>query len=237
MAAKPLFRSLSLALILLTLWGQVFATETAAQPTLQTTPPAVQAITATAALPDAAPQEQAPAPGRNAVQALAQSVSHSVSQSVSQTFSFARSSGGALPARAESILGKLGHYTEHAQEIVKSGFNYMGVLYRRGGTSAETGFDCSGLVRRVFGDAFGLELPHNARAISQEGTKISVKDLKPGDLVFFNTLRKTFSHVGIYVGNNLFLHAPSSGGGVRLDDLRERYWVKRFNGARRIETE
>lgn len=229
MASKLLLRSFSLALILLTLWGQAFATETAAHQGAQ----AAQVAAAAPALPEAAaPQEQAPAPSRNPVQALSQSLS----QSLSQTFSFSRPSVK-LPARAESILDKLGHYTGHAQEIVKSGFNYMGVLYRRGGTSPETGFDCSGLVRRVFGDAFGLELPHNARAISQEGTKISVQDLKPGDLVFFNTLRKTFSHVGIYVGNNLFLHAPSSGGGVRLDDLRERYWVKRFNGARRIEAE
>lgn len=139
-----------------------------------------------------------------------------------------------IPPR--TILQTLDHYTRGAQDIVSHAFSFVGVMYRRGGTSEETGFDCSGLVRRVFGDAFDLELPHNAKAISQLGAVVKVPDLKPGDLVFFNTLRKTFSHVGIYVGNNLFLHAPSSGGGVRVDDLRERYWVKHFNGARRIET-
>ena len=139
-----------------------------------------------------------------------------------------------IPPR--TILQTLDHYTRGAQDIVRTAFNYVGVMYQRGGTSEETGFDCSGLVRRVFGDAFDLELPHNAKAISQMGAPVRVPDLRPGDLVFFNTLRKTFSHVGIYVGNNLFLHAPSSGGGVRVDDLRERYWVKHFNGARRIET-
>lgn len=135
-----------------------------------------------------------------------------------------------------TILQKLDRYTSGAQDVVRRAFGFMGVTYRRGGTSEETGFDCSGLVRRVFGDAFDLELPHNAKAIAKLGSPVTVPDLRPGDLVFFNTLRKTFSHVGIYVGNNLFLHAPSSGGGVRLDDLRERYWVKHFNGARRIET-
>lgn len=144
-----------------------------------------------------------------------------------------------LPAgnRVAMVLSRLGSYTDQAQDVIRSGFAYLGVDYRRGGTSPETGFDCSGLVRRVFGDAFGVNLPHNARAISNEGAKVSVQNLRPGDLVFFNTLRKTFSHVGIYVGNNLFLHAPSSGGGVRLEDLRERYWVKHFNGARRIAIE
>lgn len=139
-----------------------------------------------------------------------------------------------IPPR--TILQTLDRYTRSAQDIVSHAFSFIGVTYHRGGTSEETGFDCSGLVRRVFGDAFDLELPHNAKAISQLGAPVKVPDLRPGDLVFFNTLRKTFSHVGIYVGNNLFLHAPSSGGGVRVDDLRERYWVKHFNGARRIET-
>ncbi|MDD5298028.1 MAG: C40 family peptidase [Rhodocyclaceae bacterium] len=226
MPSKALVRSLSLSLLLLTTSWQALATDAPAAP--------AGAVSATAqatpqtSVPASAPSEAEP-PATNAVKAFGQSIGQSISQSISR-------SAGALPARAEAILDRLGHYTENAQEIVKSGFAYMGVDYRRGGTSAETGFDCSGLVRRVFGDAFGVDLPHNARAISKEGTKISVKDLKPGDLVFFNTLRKTFSHVGIYVGNNLFLHAPSSGGGVRLDDLRERYWVKHFNGARRIET-
>ena len=144
--------------------------------------------------------------------------------------------GKPIEIQPRTILQTLDRYTRTAQDAVSHAFNFIGVTYHRGGTSEDTGFDCSGLVRRVFGDAFDLELPHNAKAISKMGAVVKVPDLRPGDLVFFNTLRKTFSHVGIYVGNNLFLHAPSSGGGVRLDDLRERYWVKHFDGARRIET-
>jgi cell wall-associated NlpC family hydrolase len=257
MSSNLYLRSLSLALILLAASWQAFATDApslvspiapAALPTRlpgtssptatatatattgttvpSTEPAAAQIIpSATQATVATATAAEVPAPATNPVQALSRSISDTLSRSTK-----------ALPARALFVLDKLGHYTEHAQEIVKTGFAYLGVNYHRGGATAETGFDCSGLVRKVYDDAFGVDLPHNARAISRSGAKVSVSNLKPGDLVFFNTLRKTFSHVGIYVGNNLFLHAPSSGGGVRLDDLRERYWVKHFNGARRIET-
>ncbi|MEN3109918.1 C40 family peptidase [Uliginosibacterium paludis] len=119
--------------------------------------------------------------------------------------------------------------------LIDKGFGFLGIKYRLGGTGPEVGgFDCSGLVRKVFGDALGLNLPRTASEMARLGDKIGSKDLKPGDLVFFNTMRRTFSHVGIYVGDNKFLHSPSAGGVVRVETLDSTYWMKRFNGARRL---
>ncbi|MGE5469144.1 MAG: C40 family peptidase [Ignavibacteria bacterium] len=123
------------------------------------------------------------------------------------------------------------------QEMLGTALDLIGIRYRRGGTSPETGFDCSGFVNHVFREGLGLYLPHNAKQISQEGEAVSKKDLQPGDLVFFNTMRRAFSHVGIYLGDNKFVHAPRSGGAVRVEDMNESYWKKRFNGARRITAE
>ena len=110
-----------------------------------------------------------------------------------------------------------------------------GTPYKFGGASPETGFDCSGFVRYVFKQATNFTLPHGARAISQIGQNIPVDQLQPGDLVFFNTLKSAFSHVGIYIGDNRFVHAPSTGGGVHVVNMKEAYWAKRFNGARRLD--
>jgi cell wall-associated NlpC family hydrolase len=121
-------------------------------------------------------------------------------------------------------------------ELVLRAMNLLGVNYKFGGNTPDTGFDCSGFVRYVVKEAFGLVLPRRSEDISRAGQSISVDQLLPGDLVFFNTLKKTFSHVGIYVGNNQFVHAPSSGGGVRVESIDKNYWQSRFDGARRIIT-
>jgi cell wall-associated NlpC family hydrolase len=113
----------------------------------------------------------------------------------------------------------------------------VGIRYKRGGLSPETGFDCSGFVSHVFREGVGLVLPHNAKAMSRSGDVVRKDELQPGDLVFFNTMRRAFSHVGIYLGENLFIHAPAPGGEVRVEDMRERYWLARFSGARRISVE
>ena len=110
----------------------------------------------------------------------------------------------------------------------------IGVPYKRGGSSPERGFDCSGFVSHVYERSLGLILPHNAKAMSNEGEKIDKQELQPGDLVFFNTMRRAFSHVGIYVGDGLFVHSPRSGGKVRVEELNDTYWRKRYNGARRV---
>lgn len=112
----------------------------------------------------------------------------------------------------------------------------VGSAYKFGGKSPETGFDCSGYVGYVFKQAGGLSLPRTAVSISQVGEKITRSDLKPGDLVFFNTLRRTISHVGIYLGDNHFVHASSSRSGVvEISDLRDRYWSNKFSAARRLD--
>lgn len=134
-------------------------------------------------------------------------------------------------AAATSFFGR---YAADAQELVMRALSFVGVNYRRGGESPETGFDCSGLVRHVFREAMGLALPRTSRDISRLGETIRRDELQPGDLVFFNTLRRGFSHVGIYLGEHRFVHAPASGGEVRVEDMRQSYWNKRFNGARRI---
>lgn len=119
--------------------------------------------------------------------------------------------------------------------IVGKALNYLGVRYTYGGTSVETGFDCSGYVRKVFHDSFGLLLPRRAVEMSNLGSSVKKDELKPGDLVFFNTLRNAFSHVGIYLGNNQFVHAPSTGGRVRVESMDIPYWQSRYEGARRVK--
>lgn len=121
-----------------------------------------------------------------------------------------------------------------AEGILSQAFSLTGIKYKYGGTSPETGFDCSGFVRYVFQQASDLTLPHGARAISQIGQAISTDQLRPGDLVFYKTLKSAFSHVGIYIGDDKFIHSPTNGGGVHVVDMKEKYWAKRFNGARRI---
>lgn len=124
-----------------------------------------------------------------------------------------------------------------ASDMVLTAMNFLGVPYRRGGNSAEQGFDCSGFTRYVFEHSLGLVLPRRAdEQAKQAGLAQVLRDeLKPGDLVFFNTMRRAFSHVGIYVGEGKFIHAPRSGGEVRIEDMRQAYWSKRFNGARRAQ--
>jgi cell wall-associated NlpC family hydrolase len=125
---------------------------------------------------------------------------------------------------------------DRTAEIAVAALDFIGVRYKRGGTSAETGFDCSGFTRHVFEMSLGMVLPRRADEQASAPGLVAVKreDLQPGDLVFFNTLRRTFSHVGIYLGANRFVHAPHSGAQVRTDDLSFAYWAKRFTGARRL---
>ncbi len=127
--------------------------------------------------------------------------------------------------------------SEKASELVISAMGFLGVPYKRGGTSSDTGFDCSGFVRAMYQQTIGLMLPRTADQQAAATQKIDKSELKPGDLVFFNTLRRAFSHVGIYVGDNKFIHAPRPGAQVRVEDMRIGYWRARFDGARRVETD
>ena len=121
-----------------------------------------------------------------------------------------------------------------ASDLVVNAMGFLGVPYRRGGSSSDTGFDCSGFVRSMYEQSVGKILPRRASEQAAVTEKIDKQDLKPGDLVFFNTMRQTFSHVGIYVGDNKFIHSPRTGKSVRVEDMRDAYWERRFTGARRV---
>jgi cell wall-associated NlpC family hydrolase len=123
------------------------------------------------------------------------------------------------------------------QDMVLTAMGFLGVPYRRGGASETAGFDCSGFTRHIAEASLGLLLPRRADEQASAAGLISIPraELKPGDLVFFNTLKRTFSHVGIYIGEGKFIHAPRPGGEVRVEDMGFSYWARRFTGARRID--
>ena len=129
--------------------------------------------------------------------------------------------------KAHTVAGR-------ASDLVVNAMGFLGVPYKRGGNSAETGFDCSGFVRAIYQQTVGLVLPRRADQQAASTQVIDKKELQPGDLVFFNTMRRTFSHVGIYVGDGKFIHSPRSGSEVRVEDMRQSYWQRRFDGARRV---
>uniref|UniRef100_E6PWB3 Putative Cell wall-associated hydrolase n=1 Tax=mine drainage metagenome TaxID=410659 RepID=E6PWB3_9ZZZZ len=132
--------------------------------------------------------------------------------------------------------GLVQQVSARASDLAINALSFLGVRYKYGGDHAATGFDCSGFVRHVYQQTLGLVLPHNAAQQSREGEKIAESQLKPGDLVFFNTLRRAFSHVGIYIGNGEFVHAPKPGQDVQIGNLNNPYWSRRFDGARRFIT-
>ena len=114
-------------------------------------------------------------------------------------------------------------------------FSLIGSPYRLGGMTPKTGLDCSGFVGHVFRQVTGIVLPHRSLDISEVAQPLEPGDLLPGDLVFFNTLNRAFSHVGIYLGENRFVHASSSRTNkVMVSSLNDRYWRTRFDGARRV---
>jgi cell wall-associated NlpC family hydrolase len=140
-----------------------------------------------------------------------------------------------VPAASLPAESKFGaKYLDGAKDLALYALGLIGVTYKFGGNSPESGLDCSGLVHYVFRQVGGLVLPRNSRALSASGARVGEAELRPGDLVFYNTLRKPFSHVGIYLGEHRFIHAPSRGGEVQIVDMTETYWAKRYNGARRI---
>ncbi|CAH2906708.1 MAG: Cell wall-associated hydrolases (invasion-associated proteins) [uncultured Paraburkholderia sp.] len=178
----------------------------------------------------------AAAPGvfADEVSSFNQNASFSPSTSAnSSSSSSSQSVGGNTDSSAKSFLSGM---AGKAGDVVVGALNMIGVRYRWGGNTPDSGLDCSGFVRYVFQDTLGMTLPRRAEEMSRVGEKVRMSDLKPGDLVFFNTMCRTFSHVGIYIGDNKFVHSPSTGSTIRVDDMDDGYWEKRFTGARRIET-
>ena len=135
------------------------------------------------------------------------------------------------PAAATAPMVKA---TDRASSVALQALAHLGTPYRMGGLSPQTGFDCSGLVAYVYREGAGLALPRNTFDLSHLGEPVARAALKPGDLVFYNTQRREYSHVGIYLGEERFIHAPANGGEVRVENLRAEYWTRRYSGARRV---
>ncbi|MEW5903159.1 MAG: C40 family peptidase [Pseudomonadota bacterium] len=135
------------------------------------------------------------------------------------------------PARQDAIRD-----TRDARmnELVMYAMSLAETPYRYGGNSAATGFDCSGYVGHVYREVLDIRLPRTSREISKVGTPLSQRELSPGDLVFFNTRHRPYSHVGIYVGDGKFVHSPRTGSQIRVENMDFDYWKARYNGARRI---
>lgn len=156
---------------------------------------------------------------------------------VARVVALAWALGGAAGAAqaSEETAPRPASLHERASGLVISALNFLGVRYQRGGDDSQDGFDCSGFTRHVFQLNLGLVLPRRVddQASARGLVAVERTELRPGDLVFFNTLKRNFSHVGIYVGDGRFIHAPRSGSEVRIENLRLAYWAQRFTGARR----
>jgi len=135
----------------------------------------------------------------------------------------------AAPTRRAPLL------RDGASQLVIAAMNFLDRPYRAGGQGVDTGFDCSGFTRHLFEETLGVQLPRRVddQARARELARVPRSSLQAGDLVFFNTLRRTFSHVGIYLGDGRFIHAPRTGGQIRIEELGSDYWSRRYTGARR----
>ena len=131
--------------------------------------------------------------------------------------------------------------TAHAQTVdyralaAKEALVKVGIHYRYGGSSPAEGFDCSGLVAHVFERAWGISIPRSTAQQRSVGHAVKRENLQPGDLVFYNTRNRPYSHVGIYLGDGIFVHAPRPGQRVRIENMDNSYWRARFSGARRLD--
>ena len=140
--------------------------------------------------------------------------------------------GSVPPTPARDRPARSNNYSEKGIEVTLFALGLIDTGYRFGGKNPEAGLDCSGMVAYIYDKAAGMEVRGSAADIARRGRPIDRDDLRPGDLVFFNTLGRSYSHVGVYIGNDRFVHAPSSGGRVRIDALGQRYYAQRFEEAR-----
>ena len=202
-------------------------------PTVCPIPACLRAILAAAGLArasqlvQAAPDATAAAPAAPAAQTLADPIMNLLGER-----------GLLRPLGSSAMVETMRNSVrDTASDLVMTAMNFLGVPYRLGGNSEQSGFDCSGFTRHIFENSIGLVLPRRAdeQATTAGLLNIHRAELKPGDLVFFNTMRRTFSHVGIYVGDDKFIHSPRAGGAVRIEDMSDSYWARRFTGARRAD--
>jgi cell wall-associated NlpC family hydrolase len=141
---------------------------------------------------------------------------------------------GACATTRENLPSHQAYSSPTIRNLTAYARGLIGTPYKYGGRSPRAGFDCSGFVDYVFRRSAHVSLPHNSRLISRHGFPVKPSQLREGDLVFYDTNHSAYSHVGIYLGNYRFIHAPSSGGRVRTEDMRETYWETHYSGARRI---
>lgn len=141
---------------------------------------------------------------------------------------------GVTPRVEQSAEAPSVRVLQGAQDLAIYALGLIGVDYRYGGNSPELGLDCSGLVRYVFQEVVGMTLPRTSREMARLGGRVAPGDLRAGDLVFFNTQSSPFSHVGIYLGDQRFIHAPHRGGEVEIVAMTQHYWQQRYDGARRL---
>ena len=126
--------------------------------------------------------------------------------------------------------------TQGSQELMLHSMGLVGTPYRWGGSSTATGFDCSGMIQFVYKNALDVSLPRTARDMAAASRKIPDNQLKAGDLVFFNTGGSSqYSHVGLYIGNNRFIHAPRTGKRIEVTSLSNKYWNAKYAFARRVK--
>ena len=147
------------------------------------------------------------------------------------------SPGPRPPASTETIAQASRPVSEKGNEIVLYAMGLLDTGYRFGGKNPEAGLDCSGMVSYIVEQVSGRKLPYNAAGIAERTRPVASHAIRPGDLVFFNTLGRSYSHMGIYLGDGRFIHAPNSRGKVRVDRMDSRYYADRFEGARTLQPE
>lgn len=140
---------------------------------------------------------------------------------------------GSTPRHAGSSSSA--NVEEKMNDLVMYAVSLADTPYRYGGNSPDNGFDCSGFVGHVFQHSLGITLPRTSRDLSRVGKLIRSYQLRPGDLVFFNTMDRAYSHVGIFIGDGKFVHSPKTGSSIRVERMNEQYWASHYNGARRIK--
>ncbi len=140
--------------------------------------------------------------------------------------------GGVSPERAPAATPSRPAISEKGREVALYALGLIDTGYRFGGKNPEAGLDCSGMVSYIFGQAAGLKVGGSAADIARKGRAVERNSLRPGDLVFFNTRNAAFSHVGIYIGDERFVHAPKTNGRVRIEQMGNSYFAQRFEAAR-----
>ncbi|MBG8558161.1 peptidase P60 [Pseudomonas sp. 1239] len=145
------------------------------------------------------------------------------------------SSGAASSKVAKTTRQVASMPAKQSSDVLSRAVNVLGTPYRWGGSSPSKGFDCSGLVKYAFNDIDEVDLPRTSNAMaSGHGVKVDRKDLKPGDLLFFNIKSRRVNHVAIYLGNDRFIHAPRRGKRVSIDTLNKPYWQSHYVVAKRV---